>query len=143
MLSFVPVLLTAASIAAAPAPAPFQGAPAARVAADTTFDATGPYELVIDIQGNQLPLSLELWKEENQWLGTLTAQQMGSTNLTSIKIEGRILKLEVPAPGGEGTVAIELEVKADNVVVGSLYVQGQGIPINGKKVVKDGGAPTR
>jgi hypothetical protein len=143
MFSFVPAFLVAASMVAAPAPSAMSLAPAAIVVADTTFDAKGPYELYIDIQGNVLPLALELWMEEDKWLGTMTAQQMGTTNLTSIKIEGRILKLELPAPGGQGSVAMELEVKTDNVVVGSLMVQGNAIPIGGKKVVKDGGTAAR
>jgi hypothetical protein len=136
MRSLVSALLVALVVIAVPTTSSAQGSPPP-VPTDTTFDAKGPYELFIDIQGQQLPIALELWQEDGKWLGTITAQQMGSSNLTSVKVEGRILTLGLPSPQGDGsTIVMELEVKVDNVVAGSLSVQGQGIPIGGKKVVK-------
>jgi hypothetical protein len=138
MRSFVPALLVALSLAVASTSVEAQTPPPPPpTPTDTTFDAKGPYELFIDIQGQQLPLALELWQEEGKWLGTITAQQMGSSPLSSVKVEGRILMLGLPSPQGDGsTIYMELEVKVDNTVAGSLNMQGQGIPIGGKKVVK-------
>ena len=137
MRSFVTALLVALSLAVASSTVEAQTPPPPPTPTDTTFNAKGPYQLFIDIQGQQFPLAIELWQEEGKWLGTITPQQMGPAPLSSVKVEGRIHTLGVPSPQDDGTtVYMELEVKVDNTVAGSLNMQGQGFPIGGKKVVK-------
>ncbi len=135
MLTTLALSLSLAFVPAAAAPVTLT-LPTATVA-DTTFAPAGKYELSIDVQGNQLPLGLELWQEDGKWLGTISTQQMGATNLTSVTMDPakRLIKFELPAPNGDGSVAGELELKTDNTVAGSLYLMGQGIPIGGKKIV--------
>ncbi len=129
------------SLSLAVAPASLTPAPAALpvpAASDTTFAPAGKYELYIDVQGNQLALGMELWQEDGKWLGTISSQQMGATNLTSLSFDNpkRLIKFELPAPGGDGSVVGEIELKTDNSVAGALYLMGQGIPLGGKKIVE-------
>jgi hypothetical protein len=129
------------SLSLAVAPAPVIAAPVAVpsvAAADTTFAPAGKYELFIDVQGNRLPIGMELWQEDGKWLGTISSQQMGATNLNSVSFDNakRLIKIELPAPGGEGALAGEMELKIDNTVAGALYIMGQSIPLAGKKIVE-------
>jgi len=129
-------LLFAAAMFPATAPTTVLPAPVA-AHADTAFAPAGKYELYIDIQGNQLGLGMELWQEDGAWKGTITSQQMGATNLSTVSFdnEKRLIKIELPAPGGDGSVYGEMELKTDNSVAGALYIMGQGIPVGGKKIV--------
>jgi hypothetical protein len=129
------------SLSLAVAPAQVIAAPVAVptvAATDTTFAPAGKYELFIDVQGNQLPIGMELWQEDGKWLGTISSQQMGATNLNSVSFDNakRLIKIELPAPGGDGAVYGEMELKTDNTITGALYLMGQGIPLGGKKVVQ-------
>jgi hypothetical protein len=136
MLTTLALSLAAAVLPVAPVAAPV--AAPVTIVADTVFAPAGKYELFIDIQGTQLGVGMELWQEEGKWLGTIASQQMGATNLQSVAFDKdkRLIKIELPAPGGEGTVYGELTLKTDNTVAGTLYVAGQSISLTGKKIVE-------
>src|SRR5881394_2916996 len=66
-----------------PPPAVVQPTPPAP-APSTAFDAEGNYDLQVTFGGTQLPLLVELWRENGKWRGGATLSNLGGADLTNL-----------------------------------------------------------
>jgi hypothetical protein len=122
--------------AAPPAAAPPTVAPPVTRAAPpdsvVAFDPAGTYELQLTFSGGSLPVTLELWQENGQWRGWGGNSQVGSADLSDLRINGRSLRITLVAQNGP-TFVMDLTVKADQTVEGSWSGGGDGSSISGRK----------
>ena len=133
-----------APVAAPPAPAPVVApVPPPPVVRPTppvptpppvpSFNPEGTYDLQITFGGEQLPLAVELWRENGKWRGTATITNLGGADLSELTQDGRKLKLTVVSQAGPSYV-LNLQVSEDNTVAGEWSGGGDGSRITGKKV---------
>jgi len=121
-------------VAPAPPPPVVQPTPPVPTPPPTpAFDPEGSYELQITFGGQQLPLAVELWRENGKWHGTATITNLGGADLSDLAQDGRKLKLTVVSSAGPSYV-INLQVDSDNSVAGDWSGGGDGSRISGKKI---------
>ena len=98
----------------------------------TPWDATGVYELQLTFGGSPIPVTMELWKENGAWRGTVGNPNLGSADLSTLATEGRWFKGTFVVTGGP-TFTFEVDVKADNSVTGTWSGNNDGSSLTGKK----------
>ncbi|HKS07299.1 MAG TPA: hypothetical protein VJR92_13410 [Gemmatimonadaceae bacterium] len=98
----------------------------------TPWEPSGVYEMQLTFGGSPLPVTMELWKENGQWRGTVGNPNLGSADLSTFATEGRWFKGTFVVSGGP-TFAFEVEVNMDNTVKGTWSGNGDGSGLTGKK----------
>ena len=96
-------------------------------------DPVGKYTISTVVQGQAADFEMIVEKKEDgSYGGTLTSPDFGVTIISSLKVEGRTMKLVLATPQGVEALA-ELTLAEDNTVDGSWSMQGDGGKMTGKK----------
>jgi len=112
---------------------------AARAQADAkpaspAIDPVGKYTVSAVVQGQAADFDMVVEKKEDgSFGGTLSNPAYGTSTISSLKIDGRTIKLVLATPQGVEAV-MELTVAADNSIDGNWSMQGDGGKVTGKKV---------
>ena len=97
------------------------------------FDPVGKYTVSAVVQGQAADFEMSVEKKDDGSLGgTLASPSYGTSVISSLKVEGRTLKLVLATPQGVEAV-MELTIAADNSIDGSWSMQGDGGKVTGKK----------
>lgn len=125
LATFALVLGAGTSLHAQQSPPPPPPAP------KPAFDPTGVYELQLSFGGQAMPITLELWKENDAWKGTAGNPSLGSANVVSLTQEGRAIRVNLSTEGI--SYSMNLTVKEDKTIEGKWEGNGDGSPVTGKK----------
>ncbi len=105
--------------------------PAAPVAA--AIDPVGNYTISTVVQGQAADFEMIIEKKDDgSFGGTLSNPDFGTSIISSLKVEGRTMKLVLATPQGVEALA-ELTLAEDNTLEGSWSMQGDGGKMTGKK----------
>lgn len=101
--------------------------------AGPAIDPVGKYSVSAVVQGQAADFEMVVEKKDDgSYTGTLSNPNFGTSIITSLKVEGRIMKIVLATPQGVDAVA-ELTLNTDNTVDGSWSMQGDGGRMTGKK----------
>ena len=104
--------------------------PAAPAAA---IDPVGNYTISTVVQGQAADFEMIVQKKEDgSFGGTLSNPDFGTSIISSLKVEGRTMKIVLATPQGVEALA-ELTLAEDNSIDGSWSMQGDGGKMTGKK----------
>jgi hypothetical protein len=112
---------------ATPVAAPVTPAPAAAGA----FDPAGRWNLVFDIQGQNLAVTMELVKTpDGSWAGSL-GSEMGTVAISKATLDGKKMSVTFAAPGGgDGSMLLLFD---GNSVTGEWSAGGMGSKLSGSR----------
>lgn len=113
----------AAPVAAAPAPPP-KPAP---------LNPVGAYEFATEVNGAPMKGNLTITGSAGAYGGKMTSDIMPELPITSVSVDGQIVKLLADTP--QGTVTITLTFTGDTFA-GNWELGGQGGNLTGKRVTK-------
>jgi len=100
--------------------------------AATAIDPVGKYTVSAVVQGQAADFDMVVEKKEDgSYTGTLTNPGFGTSIITSLKVEGRVMKIVLATPQGVDAVA-ELTLAEDNTLDGTWSMQGDGGKMTGK-----------
>ena len=125
-----PFLAAIALAAFLPAAAGAQGEtkPAAAI------DPVGKYTVQTVVQGQAADFEMVIEKKDDgTHTGTLSNPNFGTSVVTSLKVEGRTMKLVLATPQGIEAVA-EVTLAEDGTLDGNWSMQGDGGKMTGKKL---------
>ena len=130
----VPVAAPAPVVAPAPTPPPAPVVPAPPPH-DTTsaVNPEGNYELQIAFGGAPLAVTMELYKENGAWRGSVGNPNLGGADVTGLVQDGRKFRVTFVAQTGD-PVTINFELKADETVTGTWSGLGDGSQVTGRRV---------
>ncbi len=101
--------------------------------AGPAIDPVGKYSVSAVVQGQAADFEMVVEKKDDgSFTGTLSNPNFGTSIITSLKVEGRIMKIVLATPQGVDAVA-ELTLNTDNTIDGSWSMQGDGGRMTGKK----------
>lgn len=97
-------------------------------------DPVGKYSVQAVVQGQAADFDMVIEKKDDgTYTGTLSNPNFGTSVVSSLKVEGRTLKLVLATPQGVEAVA-EVTVAEDGALDGSWSMQGDGGKMTGKKL---------
>jgi len=97
------------------------------------FDPVGKYAVQAVVQGQAADFDLVIEKrDDGSYGGTLSNPNYGQSIITSLKLDGRTMKLVLATAQGMEAVA-EVTVAADGTLDGTWSMQGDGGKMTGKK----------
>ncbi len=115
-------------IAPAPLPTPSVAAPAPTTGA---FDPAGRWNLVFDIQGQNLEVVMELVKAPDGSYGGSLSSQMGVAPITKATLDGKKMSVTFDAPGGgAGSMTLLFDGRT---VTGDWSASGMGSTVSGSR----------
>ena len=116
------------NVTALPEPTPSATIPAPEAGA---FDPVGRWNLLFDIQGQNLEVVMELVKlAEGGYSGTLSSQ-MGTAPITKATLEGKKMSVTFDAPGGGvGSMSLLFD---GTTVSGDWSASGMGSKVSGSR----------
>lgn len=98
------------------------------------IDPVGKYAVQAVVQGQASDFDLIIEKKnDGSYTGSLNNVNFGSSTITSLKVEGRTIKMVLATPQGTEAVA-ECTVAPDGTVDGQWSMSGDGGKLTGKKV---------
>jgi hypothetical protein len=110
---------------------------AARAQGETkpaALDPVGKYAVQAVVQGQAADFEMVIEKKDDgSYTGTLANPNFGTSVISSLKIEGRTMKMVLATPQGIEAVA-ECTVAEDGTFDGSWSMQGDGGKMTGKKL---------
>ena len=110
---------------------------AVRAQGDTVpaaLDPVGKYTVQAVVQGQAADFEMVIEKKDDgSYTGTLANPSYGTSIVSSLKVEGRTIKLVLATPQGVEAVA-EVTVAEDGTLDGSWSMQGDGGKMTGKKL---------
>ncbi len=115
-----------------PPPAPAVPAPQPRDTA-SAVNPEGNYELQIAFGGAPLAVTMELYKENGAWRGSVGNPNLGGADVTGLTQDGRKIRVTFVAQTGD-PVTINFELKADDTVTGTWSGLGDGSQVTGRRV---------
>ena len=125
------VALALAFVIPAVAHAQSETKPAAPAAA--AIDPVGNYTISAVVQGQAADFEMIVQKKDDgSFGGTLSNPDFGTSIISSLKVEGRTMKLVLATPQGVEALA-ELTLAEDNSIDGSWSMQCDGGKMTGKK----------
>ncbi|MEK6612435.1 MAG: hypothetical protein AABZ29_06610 [Gemmatimonadota bacterium] len=96
-------------------------------------DPVGKYAASVVVQGQPADFELVIEKKEDGSLGgTMSNPNYGTSVISSLKVEGRTVKMVIATPQGVAA-NIEFTLLEDNTVDGSWSMEGDGGKVTGKK----------
>lgn len=97
------------------------------------IDPVGKYAVTAVVQGAAADFDLVIEKKEDgSYGGTMTNPNYGTSVISSLKVEGRTVKMVIATPQGvEASIAFTL--MEDNTLDGSWSMEGDGGKVTGKK----------
>jgi hypothetical protein len=102
--------------------------------AKPALDPVGKYAVQAVVQGQAADFDMVIEKKEDgTYTGTLSNPNFGTSVVSSLKIEGRTLKIVLATPQGVEAVC-EVTVAEDGTLDGSWSMQGDGGKMTGKKL---------
>ena len=122
------------SPAAMPAPAAAAPAPAPAMTATTrpaALNPVGAYEFATELNGSPMKGSLTIGGSPGAYTGKLTSDVMPELPITSVSVDGQMVKLLADTPNG--TVTINLTFTGDTFA-GNWELGGQGGNLTGKRI---------
>lgn len=120
LTSVVLLVLAACGGKADPDPAP----------APQVFDPTGFYEFTAEVEGQQVPGTLEITGSPGDYRGALTIQIGAEISVTSVTVQGTLMTLLLATPDGEATVEATFE---GDIFTGRWMLGQQSGPIRGRR----------
>jgi hypothetical protein len=110
---------------------------AARAQGETkpaAIDPVGKYAVQAVVQGQAADFEMVIEKKEDgSYTGSLSNPDFGQTLISSLKIEGRTMKMVLTTSQGVEAVA-EVTLAEDGTLDGSWSMQGDGGKMTGKKL---------
>jgi hypothetical protein len=110
---------------------------AARAQVETkpaAIDPVGKYAVQAVVQGQAADFDMVIEKKEDgSYTGSLSNPNFGQTLISSLKVEGRTLKMVLTTSQGVEALA-EVTVAEDGTLDGSWSMQGDGGKMTGKKL---------
>lgn len=101
--------------------------------ATPALDPVGKYTVSAVVQGQAADFDMVVEKNDDGSLGgSLSNPNFGTSVISSLKVDGRTIKLVLATPQGVEAV-MEFTVAADNSVDGNWSMQGDGGKVTGKK----------
>lgn len=99
-----------------------------------SVDPIGKYAVQAVVQGQAADFELVVeQRNDGTYTGTLANPSYGTSTISSLKIEGRTIKLVLATPQGVEAVA-EYTLGDDGSIDGSWSMQGDGGKMTGKRV---------
>jgi hypothetical protein len=96
-------------------------------------DPVGKYAVSTVVQGQAADFEMIVEKKEDgSYGGTLSNPDFGTSIISSLKVEGRTMKLVLATPQGVEALA-ELTLREDNTIDGTWSMQGDGGKMTGTK----------
>ena len=96
-------------------------------------DPVGKYAASVVVQGQPADFELVIEKKEDGSLGgTMSNPNYGTSVISSLKVEGRTVKMVIATPQGVAA-NIEFTLLEDNTVDGAWSMEGDGGKVTGKK----------
>lgn len=111
---------------------------ASRAQSETTpaapaVDPVGRYTVSTVVQGQAADFEMIIEKKEDgSYGGTLSNPEFGTSIISSLRVEGRTMKIVLATPQGVEALA-EITLMADNTLDGSWSMQGDGGKMTGAK----------
>ncbi len=102
--------------------------------ATPAIDPVGKYAVQAVVQGQAMDFEMVIEKKEDgTYGGKLVNPNLGESYVTSLKVEGRTMKMVLSTPQGTEAVA-EVTMAEDGTLDGSWSMQGDGGKMTGKKL---------
>lgn len=97
------------------------------------IDPVGKYAVSTLVQGQPADFEMIIEKKDDgSYGGTMSNPNYGTSVISSLKVEGRTMKIVLATP--QGTEAgLEVTLKEDNTIDGSWSMEGDGGKLTGKK----------
>ena len=93
----------------------------------------GRYAVSTVVQGQAADFEMIVEKKEDgSYGGTLSNPDFGTSIISSLKVEGRTMKIVLATPQGVEALA-ELTLREDNTIDGTWSMQGDGGKMTGTK----------
>jgi len=98
------------------------------------IDPVGKYVVQAVVQGQAMDFEMVIEKKEDgTYGGKLANPNIGESYISSLKVEGRTMKMVLSTPQGTEAVA-EVTMAEDGTLDGSWSMQGDGGKMTGKKL---------
>ena len=99
----------------------------------SAVDPAGSYDLRVTFGGSSTSATMELYKENGAWRGTVGIPNVGAAEVTNVVVDGRKFRVTMYAQNGMA-FNLNFELHADNTVAGNWDGGGDGSPVTGRKI---------